>query len=294
MTALLALGSALTYGIADFLGGRVATRAPALTTTLVTQTFGLLTLLVLAPVAGGEVSVSALWTGGVAGMAGSAGLVVYFRGLAIGPMGVVAPLAGAVGAVVPVLAGLFLGERIGLLAAVGIVVGLASVVLSSIDPDVGPPAGVPQPRFRAAVAAVRQGGIASSGPALGLLAGALFGLFFVLLDLTPEGSGMWPLLGARLTTVPLLFLLARSRGRPYPSRDHGPQLVASGVLDVAANALFLLATRTGLLVLAGLLVSLYPVVVVLLARQFLDERLDRQQQFGVLLALVAVVLISLG
>lgn len=293
MAVLLALGSALTYGFADFLGGTVATRRSALTVTVSTQAFGLVLVVVLAPLTGGALSWTAMWTGALAGLAGGAGLVVYFRALGIGPMGVVAPLAGAIGAVIPVLAGVAFGERVGLLVVVGILVGLVSVVLSSIDPAVGPPAGGPEPgsRIRSALASARGGG---SGPALGLMAGVLFGLFFVLLDLTPEDSGLWPLAGARLTTVPLLALVARLRRTAWPDRGDALPLAGSGVLDIAANSLFLFATRTGLLVLAGLLVSLYPVVIVFLARQVHGERLARVQQFGVALAFASVILVTLG
>lgn len=294
MTALFALGSALTYGVADFLGGRVASRAPALTVGVATQAFGLLLVLALAPLLGGELTGRALWSGALAGIAGASGLVVYFRALAVGPMGVVAPLAGAVGAVIPVGVGVLAGERVGLLAVFGIALGLVAVVLSSLDRDPAPaPAGAVRPARRRLRDVVRPGeGL--PGPLLGAVSGVLFGFFFVLLDMTPESSGMWPLVGARLTTVPLLTIVALLRGRAWPGRTDMGAVALSGALDIVANALFLLAARTGLLVLSGLLVSLYPVVIVLLARQVLGERLDRVQQAGVGLALVAVTLVSLG
>ncbi len=293
MAVVLALGSSLAWGVGDFLGGRVAARAPALTVTVATQFVGLLFVLVLTPLTGGVPSSAALGIGALAGVLGGFGLVVYFRALAIGPMGVVAPLSGAVGAMIPVTAGLLGGERVGPLALLGIVAGLAAVVLSTIDPGAAPSAGVTRPRSVLARARGRASA-GALGPSLALLAGVMFGLFFVLLDRTPSGSGLWPLVGARLASVPLLGVVALVRRRTWPDRADAGQVAASGMLDSGANALFLLATRTGLLTLTGLLSSLYPVVIVVLARQVLGDRLARVQAAGVVLALVAVALVTIG
>lgn len=298
MAALLALASSLAWGVGDFLGGRVASRAPALTVTVTTQLAGFVLVLLVAPVAGGTASAGAMGLGAVAGGVGGLGLVLYFRALAIGPMGVVAPLSGAVGAMVPVTAGLATGEEVGGLALLGIVAGLVAVVLSTVNPGGGTEAtplggAAAAPRRARMRAAVGPGGRAV-GPLLGLLAGLAFGLFFVLLDRTPPGSGLWPLVGARAASVPLLAVVAVVRGRAWPARADVGQVIVSGLLDSTANALFLFATRLGLLALTGLLSSLYPVVIVLLARQVLGERLARVQAAGVALAMVAVALVSLG
>ncbi len=293
MAVVLALGSSLAWGVGDFLGGRVAARAPALTVTVATQFVGLVFVLALAPMTGGVASGAAMGIGALAGVLGGFGLVVYFRALAIGPMGVVAPLSGAVGAMIPVTVGLLDGERVGRLALLGIVAGLAAVVLSTIDPSTAPPAGA-APR-RSLLARVRGRASAGAlGPGFALLAGVMFGLFFVLLDRTPAGSGLWPLVGARLASVPLLGAVALARRRAWPARADVAQVAASGMLDSSANALFLLATRTGLLTLTGLLSSLYPVVIVVLARQVLGDRLARVQAVGVVLAMVAVALVTIG
>ncbi len=296
MAALLALASSLAWGLGDFLGGRVAARAPALTVTVTTQAAGLVLVLALAPVAGGEVSTRALLVGAAAGLIGGIGLVTYFRALAIGPMGVVAPLAGAVGAMVPVGVGLARGEEVGPLALLGILLGLAAVVLATIDPRrAAAPGGPATDAGRLARARSSLGsGSGAAGPLLGLTAGLLFGAFFVLLDATPADSGLWPLVGARAASVPVLALVAVTARRSWPARADAGQVVASGLLDSTANALFLFATRLGLLALTGLLSSLYPVVIVLLARQVLGERLHRLQVVGVVLALGAVVLVSLA
>ena len=294
MTAvLLALGGALTFGIADFAGGLAALRARALLVTAVSQVVGLLVLLPALAVLEGTPSTPALALGTLAGVCGTLGVAVYYRALAIGPMGVVSPLAAAVGAVVPLGAGLAAGERPGPLALGGVVLAVAAVALATAagsrttggdSPDAAPPR------------APRQPGDAS-GPLLGLLAGLAFGAFFVVLDATPTDSGLWPLLGARsfavVVLLPVLILLGQASERRvagFPWR----LVVTAGALDMTANVLFLLATREGLLSLSGVLVSLYPVVVVLAAALVLHERLSRQQLAGATVALAAALLIALG
>ncbi|HSK97153.1 MAG TPA: EamA family transporter [Euzebyales bacterium] len=277
MALMLALGSGLTFGIADFAGGLAAKRAPATSVTLVSQAIGLTVLLPLLGVLPGAPSTAALVSGGLAGIAGALGVAAYLRALALGPMGLVAPLASVVGVMVPVIVGLTAGERPSAIAATGIALGLVAVtVVAGGDrrPD-----------------AERSGG---AGPLLALAGGGLFGVFFVLLDLTPAGSGLWPLVGARIASLTLMGLLVAVAGRRLPPRAALPAVALSGALDMAANILFLLATRAGLLTITALLASLYPVVVVVLARQVLAERLRRVQVIAVALALVSVAAITVG
>lgn len=276
MGLVLALGSGLTFGAADFAGGLAARRAPATSVTLVSQAVGLAVLTVLLAFLPGEPTVAAFGTGGLAGIAGALGLIAYLRALALGPMGVVAPLASVVGVMVPVAAGVAFGERPSLLATVGIVLGVMAVSVV---------AGGRRVERRAAL---------STGPLLALAGGASFGVFFVLLDRTPDGSGLWPLVGARGSSLLLLALIVAISRAPLPSRAAMPLVAVSGALDMTANILFLLATRAGLLTIAALLTSLYPVVVVLLARHLLAERLGRPQAVAVGLSLAAVAVITVG
>lgn len=278
MAFVLALGSGLTFGVADFVGGLAAKRASATTVTLLSQAVGLAVLLPLLGLLPGSPSVAALVSGALAGIAGAVGLLAYLRALAMGPMGVVAPLAAVVGVMVPVVAGLAAGERLSSLAALGIVLGLAAIAVVATG-------GGRRSGERAAGAA---------GPLLALAGGGAFGIFFVLLDLTPAGSGLWPLVGARASSLALLAILAATGGGAWPPRQTLPMVAASGALDMAANILFLLATRAGLLTISALLASLYPVVVVVLARHVLAERLRRPQVVAVGLALVAIAAITIG
>ncbi|MTV26738.1 DMT family transporter [Nitriliruptoraceae bacterium ZYF776] len=278
MTALLAVASALTFGASDFAGGLASRRASALAVSWFAQAAG---LLVLAPgllLLTGTPSTRAIGVGAVAGIAGASGLVLYFRGLALGPMGLASPLAGVTGAALPVIIGLRAGEEPSTLASVGIGLGLLAVVLAT---------------GRDLTASRRDG--LGRGPLLALLGGIGFGVFFVALDASPTDSGLWPLLGARLISIVLLGALLLVR-RPAIPRDRAflGLALATGVLDMVANVLFLEATRAGLLSLAALLSSLYPVVVAGLAHGLLRERLDRLQWTAVATCVGAVGLITLG
>jgi drug/metabolite transporter (DMT)-like permease len=271
---VLALGSALSFGMSDFTGALAARRASAITITITAQVAGLLLLLPALILLPGRSSTGALLLGALAGLVGSGGLVLYLRCMAIGPMGVVSPLAALVGAAVPVGWGVLLaGEQLAVSDLFGVVAGLAAVVMVAY---------VPGSSILAA---------GTRGPLFAAAAGVSFGLFFVALDATPGDSGLWPLLGARAGALVLLLALLSIARRSFPTGQAWALAFVSGVLDMSANVLFLLATRTGLLSLVSLLASLYPVVVLLLARQVLHERLTRLRTFGVGLALVATALI---
>lgn len=276
MALALALGSGIAFGAADFAGGIATKRAPAAAVTLVSQAVGLFVLIPLLGVLPGHASPRAFAFGALAGIAGALSLVAYLRALALGPMGVVSPLASLMGVMVPVAAGIVLGERPSLLAMVGIALGVVAVTIV---------AGGRRVERRAAT---------SLGPLLALLGGAGFGVFFVLLDQTPDGSGLWPLIGARASSLVMLALIVVASGKGLPSRATVPLVAVSGGLDMLANILFLLATRTGLLTITALLTSLYPIVVVVLARHLLAERLGRPQAVAVGLSLAAVAVITLG
>jgi drug/metabolite transporter (DMT)-like permease len=122
----------------------------------------------------------------------------------------------------------------------------------------------------------------------------MVGAFLVLLDQTPDGSGLWPLVGARLASLTMLGTWALATKATLPAREDLKPIAASGVLDMTANVLFLLAARAAPLTLASLLTSMSPVVIVLLARQVLAERLHRSQIAAVALSLVAIAAVTAG
>ena len=130
---------------------------------------------------------------------------------------------------------------------------------------------------------------------MALLAGTMFGLFFVCLHGTGSDSGMYPLLAARLASVPLIAALALSRGEPLRDLVGGRGIavaLASGVLDMAANVLYLVALRHGLLAVVSATTGLYPAATVILAQRVLDERMRRTQVAGLAVAGLAAALVA--
>jgi drug/metabolite transporter (DMT)-like permease len=275
MALVLAMGAGLSFGIADFVGGFAAKRTPAATVTMLSQVAGFAVLLIALPLLPGSPSPAALGFGALAGVAGSLGLVAYLKALAMGPMGVIAPLTSVVGAAVPVVVGLASGERLSTLATAGLVLGLVAIGVVAGGGGRQPAAG-------------------RAGPLLGVLAGLLVGTFLVLLDQTPDTSGLWPLVGARLASLSMLGAWALATRAAFPARVDLRLIGLAGVLDMGANVLFLLASRAGPLTLASLLASMSPVVIALLARQVLAERLHRAQIAAVALSLVAVAAVTAG
>jgi drug/metabolite transporter (DMT)-like permease len=278
VAVVLALASAVVYGTSDFLGGLASRRASVFGVVALSQLAGLLALLVLLPWLGGPAGVVDLAWGVAAGLAGAAGLMIFFRTLARGVMSVVAPITAVTAAAVPVLVGLFGGERIGVWAGVGIVLALVAVVLVSAE---------------GGLSALRAARPASIPPALA--AGTAFGVFFVFLDRTGDDTGLTPLVAARLASVALVVVVALLGRRPLGvALTSLPLVAASGVGDMTANALFLLATQQDAqLAIVGVLASLYPVSTVVLAQVVLRERLVPAQLAGLASAFAAVVLITL-
>lgn len=288
MGIVLGLLAAISYGASDFAGGLASRRANALTVVVVTQLTGVVLLLALLPWtwAGGPTTQAWAW-GAPAGLAGGVGVVLLYRGLAIGRMSVVAPITALLAAALPVLIGLAQGERPSWAAAAGVAVALIAIVLVSSAAD--PPDHVITDAPPTAALLRRPGLLEALGSGTG------FGLFFALLGQVQGGGAVWPLLAAKAASLTLLLLLALSRRAPLrpPSGTLG-LMVFAGALDMAANGAFLLASRASLLSLASVLTSLYPATTILCARLVLHERLTRVQSGGLVLAALGVVLITLG
>jgi drug/metabolite transporter (DMT)-like permease len=269
----LAAVSAFVWGTADFSGGKAARRGGALAVTVVSQILGLPLVLCFVLVLPGRLHAGDLGWGACAGAAGLAGIVLLYRGLASGAMAVVAPIAAVTSALVPMTVGLVQDTMPPTPALAGATCAVVAIGLVSIGPT-GP-------------------GRRASGPILGLAlgAGVMFGLFFALLARTHDDSGMWPLAAVRLTSISLGLLVVASRGRslrlPRPILGW---VVVAGVGDIAANALFLLSTREGLLAVVAPIAALYPVSTVLLALAIDKERVRPVQIAGLGLAATALVL----
>jgi len=272
LALLLACGSSVVWGTADFGGGLLTRRLPAFAVTVGSQAAGFAVLLVAVAVRG---HLGSVWLGLLAGLGGGIGLAAFYKALSLGTMSIVSPVV-ACGAVVPFGISLASGERPAGLAVAGAVVALAGAVLASVEER---RAESPE-RAQAVVLAV--------------LAAVALGLFVYFLGLgSREGDALSTLVGARIGSLSLLLLVAGVRRAPLrvPRVSLVP-VAAVGIADVTANGLFAFASTHGLLALVSVLGSLYPVVTVLLAHAFLGERLTALQKTGVAAALAGVAAIS--
>lgn len=282
MTAVaLALAASLSWGISDFVAGLKSRGLPVIAVLVVSQPAGLVLVAVLVAVRGGEPpdAEHALYAA-LAGVMGILGLGAFYRGLAAGAMSIVAPVS-ATAAVVPLGVGLAQGERPSLLQGAGVGLALAGVVLAS----------------REAEEEARRGSRLAAGFGFALLAAVGFGLFFVALDAASAGDAdvFWVILLLRaVSSVLVVGAAVALRPRLPRGTANLAALAVVGCLDMTANALFAAASTRGLVSVVSVLASLYPVVVVALARSVLHERIARAQQAGIVLALAGVGLISVG
>lgn len=271
------LASALSWGAGDFSGGLGSRRSNAFSVVLLSEFVGLallggLALLLAQPL---PATADLMWSAG-AGVAGTIGLVSFYRALAGGRMAVVAPITGMVSAAVPVLWGAVVEGAPGPQQLAGF--GLAAVALWLVSGNGGGTKGAESQAL---------------GMGLALLAGAGFGAFFILIDHVSSRAILWPLVASRSASIALLLLaFIPRRTRPRLALGQWPLALLAGCLDSAGNALYALASRAGRLDVAAVLSSLYPAVTVLLARSVLHEPVSRRQGAGVLAALAAVVLIA--
>jgi drug/metabolite transporter (DMT)-like permease len=276
----------LLYGAADFTGGLTTRRAGTIPVVIISQASGLVLLALLLPLLphASPSRPDLLW-GAAAGLTGGIGVALLYRALAIGTMAVVAPTTAVCAVAIPVVISVLLGERPVRLALAGIALGIASIVLVSQQRTVEQPED-----GHLASARMRRTGVGTA-----LASGVAIGFFFLTLAQTRSEAGMWPILVARLVSVTLFGTVAIA-GRISIRMPAGMAALAflCGIIDMLANALYLLAARQGPLSLVVTLSSLYPASTVLLARIVLGERLNLWQISGVFCALAAVVLIVSG
>lgn len=273
---LLALGSALTWGVADFSGGMLSRRLPSAAVVGVSQACSLVALLALLPFMPAPTSSGWIGWAIVAGLAGSGALVCFYRALAFGTVGVVSPIS-ALAVSIPVIAGFAAGEQPRTLQVAGIVAAITGAVLAS-GPELRGEQHVKQQAIWYALAA-----------AVG------FGITMLAIARGSASSPMFTMVGMRSASVAAFGIAAivlRSVGGVRP-RDL-PKLALLGLGDVTANALLGFATTMGLLSITAVLSALYPVVTVGLAAVILHERMKPVQIAGVVLAFVGVGLIAGG
>ena len=271
--AALSLGAAGVWGGGDFAGGIATKRASVFRVVAVAHAFGLVLMLLLVWISGERVPpLSAFGWGVIAGITDAFGVAALYKGLSTGRMGVVAPVASVITAVLPVLFGIHIEGMPGRFQLLGFALAVVSLWLIT-RPD-------------GALDARR-------GLGLAVLAGLMFGLLLISGKEAGRHAVLWPLVSARAASTVLMFtIVAFSPRDGRPLKPALVPIVLSGVLDSLANAMFIAATRHGRLDVAAVLSSLYPASTVILARVLLKEKISRTQAVGIVGALAAVALIS--
>ena len=286
MPAVLALVSSLVWGVADFVGGLAARRSSPLQTLVLTTPAGVLFILPVALLVGGNVTGS-ITAGVLAGLFGGFGILMLYAAFTSGPMGVVSPLSAVLAAAIPVVVGLVHGERPGTPAYVGMALAVVAIVTVGLEPQ-APTDDRDHQRMTGRAFALSIG------------AGVFIGLFFTLIAFGPPDGGLWPVVFARSVSSVVIMVIAvpaaRRSAAPFLPRDRDVRVMAvvAGALDVCANAFYLLAAQTGLLSVVAVLGSLYPAATVVLARLVLAERLSVIQKVGMVTAIVAAALLAVG
>jgi drug/metabolite transporter (DMT)-like permease len=289
MVILLGLAAAVLYGTGDFLGGLASRRAQVLLVLMLAETAGVIVALPAAAMSPGPASAAGLAWGIGAGLIGGLGLIIFYTGLAAGPMSVVAPVSGLVSTILPVAVALAEGERPGAGVYAGALLCLAAIVLASSAGDSSRAHGTSPARRRR---------LPGTGRALGYGAasGASFGLFFLLIRNAGQSMGLWPVAAARAGELAVVIIAAAVLRRSLRPRGAGGSLLlaaaGAGAIDVVANICYVAATRTGMFGLAVVLASLYPGITVLLARVMLGERLRWVQRAGLGLAAIGIILVA--
>lgn len=273
--SLSALAASFSWGIGDFSGGYASRRHHPFQVLTLSAAIGLLPLLVLILFSNeGFPGFRNLLLGAAAGLAGTLGLAVFYRGLMLGKSAVVAPVASVIGAFVPLIIGMIRSGLPDGQKMVGFAFGLAGIWLVSQQRPVA-------------------GEVGETGLRYGLLAGLGFGSFLTLIALVGEEAIYAPLIASKLGGLIFSFIYIRRRGLKIPALTSNPSAALAGLMDTAGNIFYLLGAQLTRLDVVAALSSLYPAGPVLLGRFLLKEQVSGRQWIGVFTSIVAIVLLTL-
>jgi len=275
IVAMLAgLGSAFSWGVGDFSGGLAARKANIYSVVLIAEVMGAALLAILAVTLGEPLPpmLDMAWAV-AAGITGTVGLAALYQSMALGQMGIAAPVAAMVGAGIPVIAGAILEGLPGPLKLIGFAVGLAGLWLISLPEKIGGTA---------------------AGFRLAILAGLGFAGFFIFIHQASGTALFWPLVCSRSVAMIVMIGVTRLLRQPLlPGRDALPAALLAGLFDVGGNVFYTLSAQTGRLDVAAVLSSAAPMFTILMAMIVVKERLNRGQAIGIGLLLAAIVMFAL-
>jgi drug/metabolite transporter (DMT)-like permease len=269
---LLSIG---LVGSADFFGGIASKQASPFSVAAWSQWAGVPVIVLVALVYGGTPASEDLLLGMIAGLGSAIGVIALYRGFSVSSVGIVAPIASTVAAMLPILVGIVAGERPESLVAVGLAIGVVSVVLVGYVPGAGH--------------------LSLAGVSHGLFSGVGFAMMVVAYSRTSEESGLTSAVSGRLTSavVATLAMIVVRAPRSIDRHVWVPTALA-GILAGLGMGFFVAASQRAELIVVGMAIALFPAVTVVLAAIFLKERLAPSQWIGIAFAVLAVSLISVG
>lgn len=278
LAIVLALGASLSWGSSNILAGSQTRRTSLWTVLLFSQIASLAPMALVALARGQALPEAAMLPALGAGLFTIVALAGLYRALALGVMGLVAPIF-SLSTVVPVLVGLTSGERPSALQLAGIVIAVSGVLLASREKSAGR----------------RHQSTSRSSIALAALSAVAYGFVMVLYAAGADSDPYWTVTLSRATTVSVLALaFVVMRPTLKLTRAAAAPILAIGVLEVGGTALFAMASTLGYLSIVSVLSSLDSVVVIILASGFLRERFSPTQLVGVVAALGGVAMIAAG
>jgi drug/metabolite transporter (DMT)-like permease len=266
------LVAVFVWGTSDFLGGYCSRRSNAFVFTTIVHASGLFLMLGIATVSHSPFpSRTGVAWALAAGLSGGAGLAIFYRALASGRMGLTAPVAAVLSAIIPTVFGIFTEGVPRAVQIAGFVLAAAGIWLISRPEDGSRPQGIGTAVF----------------------AGIAFAGFYLFMKQAGNDSAVWLSAVSRVAAVSLTGTIVILGGhRRITPQGIGWGIVA-GVLDISGSVMFIRATQTGRLDAAVVISSLYPAITVLLARIVLKEHFTRWKVVGMSAALLAVPLIAM-
>jgi uncharacterized membrane protein len=274
----LALGSSACYGVSNFIGPQLAKRHALVAVLFISQLAALAVCAIyLLFAAGPGLSAAEVGYAALAGAGNAGGLIGFYKAAELGPLSIAAPI-GALGAIVPALWGIATGDRLTAFEGVGLVLAIAGAALvarRADDPD-------EEVRYADPRASV-----------IWAIASAVaFGVFLTAIPAASDSDRAWALLDSRLVLVALIAVWAGRRLAEVDFRAGGARLTVPGLLLIAGTLLYTFAAHRGQLSIVSVLGALFPLFTVGLSVALLDDRLSREQTWGVVAAFTGVALIA--
>ena len=277
MASLLALLSSAMWGTADFFAGRLSKKHNPFAVLGFSQVYGLLVGIFIVVISGSYQGKALgfdgyLIPGALAGLFGYIGLACLYEGLSTGRMGVVSPIS-SLSTAIPLAYALITGDVLSAITLLGVVIALIGVFCAS-GPELSQ-------------------GLPIKPLLLALGAAAGFGLALTFIAIGSQSSALLTMVSMRATTFFVTISLAiKFRTTGNFDKKAMPLLFFIGAADFIANLLLGIATTKGLVSVAMVFGSLYPIATAVLAYKFLQERLQRVQYVGIALAVAGVSIIS--